>query len=365
MDRNDLQKYLSDGVGRIVKNAVRSVFSDPKETAFIMKFSSAAAKASDKREAMEKNGEHIPPFLIASITSACNLHCKGCYSRHNNATSDCAPKNQLTAEEWDRIFTEAEELGISFILLAGGEPLMRRDVIEKAAEHPNIIFPIFTNGVFISDEMFDIFDKHRNLLPVLSIEGDMETTDERRGKGIYDRQTENMARLKRIGTLTGASITVTKKNLELVMSDSFVSGLSEMGSKLIFYVEYVPADGATADIVPDDEDRKFMEDTLNSLCEKYSDMILLSFPGDEKASGGCLAAGRGFFHINSHGDAEPCPFSPYSDTNIRDCTLREALDSGLFRRLNDSGVLLQEHTGGCVLFQNQELVKNSITNDRQ
>ena len=112
-----------------------------------MRFSAVSAKASAKREKFEEQGEHIPPFLIASITSACNLHCKGCYSRQNNATSDCAPKDQLSAEEWDRIFTEAEELGISFILLAGGEPLMRRDVLEKAAGHPDIVFPVFTNGV--------------------------------------------------------------------------------------------------------------------------------------------------------------------------------------------------------------------------
>ena len=39
---------------------------------------------------------------------------------------------QLSAEEWDHIFEDAEEMGISFILLAGGEPMMRRDVIEKA-----------------------------------------------------------------------------------------------------------------------------------------------------------------------------------------------------------------------------------------
>ena len=90
-----------------------------------------------------------------------------------------------------------------------------------------------------------------------------------------------------------------------------------------------------------------------------AEMILLSFPGDEKSSGGCLAAGRGFFHINSHGDAEPCPFSPYSDTNIRDCTLRDALKSGLFRKLNDSGILMQDHTGGCVLFQHREFVEDS------
>lgn len=356
-----MQAYLSNGVRNIVKNAVRSTLSDPAETAFIMKFSAASSKASAKREKLESEGLHVPPFLIASITSACNLHCKGCYSRQNNATSDCAPKNQLTAGEWERIFSEAEDLGISFILLAGGEPLMRRDVIETAAKFPDIVFPIFTNGVFVSDDYFNLFDKHRNLIPVLSIEGDRTATDSRRGEGIYDRQMKNMQRLKKSGGLFGASVTVTRENISQVMSEDFISGLSDMGCRLVIFVEYVPADQSTENLAPDDSDREFMESRLNVMCDKYRDMILLSFPGDEKSSGGCLAAGRGFFHINSHGDAEPCPFSPYSDTNIRNTTLRQALDSGLFRKLHDSGVLLSDHTGGCVLFQHQEFVRNAVS----
>ncbi len=78
-------------------------------------------------------------------------------------------------------------------------------------------------------------------------------------------------------------------------------------------------------------------------------MVFVSFPGDEKSSGGCLAAGHGFFHINSHGGAEPCPFSPYSDINVRDTSIREALRSGLFQALQNEGILMDDHIDGCVL----------------
>lgn len=90
---------------------------------------------------------------------------------------------------------------------------------------------------------------------------------------------------------------------------------------------------------------------------EYPDMVFISFPGDEKSSGGCLAAGRGFFHINSHGGAEPCPFSPYSDMNVKDTSLREALHSPLFTALRDRNVLMEEHSGGCVLFERREIVE--------
>ena len=94
-------------------------------------------------------------------------------------------------------------------------------------------------------------------------------------------------------------------------------------------------------------------------------MVYISFPGDEKNSDGCVAAGRGFFHINSHGGAEPCPFSPYSDINVRDTSLRDALKSPLFLALQDGGVLLDDHEGGCVLYEKREQVEAILSQSRE
>ena len=89
-------------------------------------------------------------------------------------------------------------------------------------------------------------------------------------------------------------------------------------------------------------------------------MVYIAFPGDEKSSGGCVAAGRGFFHINSHGGAEPCPFSPYSDCNVRDTSLREALQSPLFLGIQKEGLLLDDHAGGCTLFLHKKEVESLL-----
>ena len=118
----DIQAYMTKGVENVVADALKATFKDLRESAFMLKFAAASVAASKKRREAEDRGEHIPPFLIASITSQCNLHCAGCYSRCNNATVDAAPVEQLTDAEWLRIFNEADELGISFILLAGGPP---------------------------------------------------------------------------------------------------------------------------------------------------------------------------------------------------------------------------------------------------
>ena len=358
MDQNfDLQGYMTKGVEHVVADAIKATLKNPRESAFMLRFAAASRAASKRRAELEKNGEHVPPFLIASITSKCNLHCAGCYSRCNHATVDAEPVAQMTGEEWGRVFSEADDMGISFILLAGGEPMLRHDVIEAAGERPNILFPIFTNGTFIDDQYLSLFDRCRNLLPIMSIEGNREVTDARRGKGIYDRLIDNMDAFQKKGLIFGASVTVTTENLKEVSSDSFIQSLSDRGCKAVIFVEFVPVTEESKELAPGDAEREYLANEIDRLRREVPEMVFVSFPGDEKSSGGCLAAGRGFFHINSHGGAEPCPFSPYSDVNVRDKGLKGALNSSLFTALRSGDLLADDHRGGCVLYEKRDQVQ--------
>ena len=353
----DIQAYMTQGVERVVGDIIKATFRNPKESAYMARFALASRAASGKRRKAENAGEHIPPFLIASITSQCNLHCAGCYSRCNHATVDAAPVCQLTAGEWLRIFEEADDLGISFILLAGGEPMIRRDIIEAAGKHPNILFPVFTNGTYMDEAYFELFDRCRNLVPIMSIEGEKEMTDARRGQGVYDRLIGNMDALQQRGLIFGASVTVTTQNIREVSSDAFLKKLSDRGCKAVIFVEFVPVTDDSRELAPGDGERETLSREIERLREEHPEMVYISFPGDEKSSGGCVAAGRGFFHINSHGGAEPCPFSPYSDVNVRDTSLKEALQSPLFRALQSGGLLDDDHEGGCVLYEKRAQVE--------
>jgi len=353
----DIQEYMTKGVERVVSDAIRATLKNPKESAYMLRFAAASKKASKKRAQLESSGEHIPPFLIASITSSCNLHCAGCYSRCNNATEDTAPVDQLTDDDWMNVFDEADELGVSFILLAGGEPLLRRGVIEAAGKKQNILFPIFTNGTYMTEKYFEEFDSCRNLIPIMSIEGRKEATDNRRGEGVYDKLVSNMDELSARGIIFGASVTVTTENLKEVSSEEFIGMLSAKGCKAVIFVEFVPVTEESEHLAPQDEDRDYLKSEIMRLRQEHPEMVFVSFPGDEKSSGGCIAAGRGFFHINSHGGAEPCPFSPYSDINVKDTSLREAMKSKLFMKLQSGGTLLDDHKGGCVLYEKREEVE--------
>jgi len=354
-----LEEYMSESIEKIIKNALKASFSNPKQSIFLTQFA-LSSKIAQKRRTQNYNNTHIPPFLIASITSQCNLYCKGCYSRANNTCHDTENPDQLATGKWSDIFQEATDLGINFILLAGGEPLMRKDVIETASKYPSIIFPIFTNGTMIDTSYKALFNKHRNLLPVISIEGDISHTDHRRGEGMYNQIIHTIEDLQRNGTFYGLSITVSKDNINMVTSIEFLNELHIRGAKLVVFVEYVPVDGNSGELALDDHNRDLMEQNLLAVRNVYEDMVIISFPGDEKSSGGCLAAGRGFFHINPTGQAEPCPFSPFSDSNLKDMTLLEALQSPLFQKLRDGSILLEEHTGGCVLFEQEAQVKELL-----
>lgn len=355
---NDLAQFMTDNLRSLVQTGYRSVLSNPREARFALQLQRTMARGDrHRKKTLKEEGLAVPPFLICSIATTCNLSCKGCYARSNGIAGDTPTKPTLSAEEWHSIFEEAVEMGFSVALLAGGEPLTRRDLLDGIASVKDMLFPVFTNGTLIGPQYIDFFKKHLNVLPVISLEGDAMATNARRGRGVHERAMLSMQRLRDAGLFFGTSITVTTKNKAAVTSAEYVEQLHTLGCKLIFYVEYVPIDAGTEHLAFGDEDVQWMEKTVDHLRHERQDMIFVSFPGDEKLLDGCMAAGRGFFHIGPDGAAEPCPFSPHSDTNASRDGLRAALKSPLFSRLRDASALSWEHTGGCTLYEHRDEVE--------
>jgi MoaA/NifB/PqqE/SkfB family radical SAM enzyme len=351
---------MSAAIRRIMVKAYSNVLRNPKEAKIVWRLQQTFLKSEKRRATIkEKEGVDVPPFLICSIATSCNLHCKRCYARANGIAADSAEeqKQSLSPDQWKAIFEEAASLGINFALLAGGEPMMRKDILERVAKVEDMIFPIFTNGTLIGPSYISFLKQHLNMIPVISIEGMEHSTDERRGKGMYKRAMLSVDMLHKEDLFFGTSITVTTENFELVTSDAFVDNLRKLGCKLIIYVGYVPTDPGTEHLALSEEDLKRMESVQELQAERFKDMIIISFPGDEKYLGGCLAAGRGFFHIGPDGSAEPCPFSPFSDSNVTELGVKGALASPLFRKLREAHLVGGEHTGGCALFEHRDEVE--------
>ena len=379
---------MSGSISRIMAKAYKNVLSNPREAKFAFRMQQLFAKSEKRRKKVkEQEGFDVPPFLISSISTTCNLHCKGCYARSNGIISphqspeaeadaiEASPQGgfsgepsgkaereeaSLTPQQWQQIFTEAADLGINFSLLAGGEPMMRKDILEAVAEVKDMIFPIFTNGTLIGPSYLEFLRKHLNMVPIISIEGTGTGTDERRGRGVFERAMQSMKLLKQEDLFFGTSITVTTENFRLVTSSEFIDQLRSYGCKIVFFIEYVPTEEGTEHLAFNDEHIAEMERLLEQRREEYADIIFLSFPGDEKALGGCLASGRGFFHIGPDGSAEPCPFSPFSDSNVAQMGLRKALQSPLFRKIRAAKALGWEHTGGCTLFEHRAEIEQMV-----
>lgn len=351
-----LNLLMKQGVNTIMKTAGSFYLGNKKGRAFLAETLPHIKRSATVRERHEASGTHIPVFLIASVASQCNLHCKGCYARSEGTCNDAGTKQDLSTEEWNSVFAEASDLGVAFTLIAGGEPLMRKDVICAAAKHKNMVFPIFTNGTMIDDEYLSLFDSNRNLIPLLSLEGDRDVTDARRGTGTYERINSAMKRLKQNSILYGVSITVTRENIDAVVSRSFLKDLRAQGCGIAIFVEYVPTEPNTKHLVLTRSDLTSMDQKLHVIRRGSNDMVILSFPGDEEALGGCLASGRGFFHINPKGGAEPCPFSPYAQHNVRETPLKTVLNSEYFRDLQRIAARVGAHTGGCTLFEHEQEV---------
>ena len=357
----DLQAFMTDNLRELVQTGYRAVLDNPREARFALQLQRTMARGDRRRKQMlKREGLAVPPFLICSIATTCNLQCKGCYARAGGIAGDTPTKPTLTADEWQRLFEEAAEMGFSVALLAGGEPLTRRDLLEGIASVKDMLFPIFTNGTLIGPQYVEFFRRHLNMLPVISLEGDAMATNARRGQGVHERAMLSMQMLQEAGLFFGTSITVTTQNKDAVTDTAYIDRLHALGCKLVFYVEYVPIDPGTEKLAFGDEEVQWMEHTVEQLRNEHRDIIFVSFPGDEKLLGGCMASGRGFFHIGPDGAAEPCPFSPHSDTNAARDGLRAALRSPLFSRLRDAGALAWQHTGGCTLYEHRDEVEEMV-----
>lgn len=267
----DLEEYLKKGLERIVAQTARGSLTNLRSGAFLMRFAAAAKAAAKRREAAQKAGKHVPLFLTAKVTEKCDLHCPDCGNYPCEARMTAGD-----AEDWAQFFDKADKLGVSFIFLTGGEPLLRRDVIKAAGKKQNILFPILTNGQNLDERYLALMERSRNLVPVLGLDGGKERTDARRGEGVYDRQLANMAELKERGLMFGAVIAVTKDNMGEVLDEEFIRDLAARGCKVLLYA------APNGEVFGEEEKTKF-QTALDELRPVLKNVVLISWPEDLKA----------------------------------------------------------------------------------
>ncbi len=348
----DFNKILNGALRVLFKDVARVALTNPSQSVFFLKTLRWQRKAAKTREKWEKEGIHVPPILVISVTSKCNLHCEGCYHQALRSQSNA----EMTDERIWKLVDEAKELGISFIVLAGGEPLMRANILDLSKRTPEIMFMMFTNGLLINDQVLEEIKDNKNIVPLLSLEGYQIDTDGRRGSGVYNNLLKAISKLKEKQVFWGVSITMTKTNFAEVTDDQFIEQLVDSGSKFFMLTEYTPVTEATIDWVLSDEQKAKVVNIRNIFRKKYP-ALFIALPWDEDEIGGCLSAGRGFVHISAEGNVEPCPFVSYSDTNLKNMPLKDALQSKMLKTIRENHGELKE-IRGCALWEKREWVKS-------
>lgn len=307
----------------------------------------------------EKNREkyqcNIPWAILLDPTSACNLHCTGCWA------AEYGYKQNLSFDDIDSIVTQGKELGTHIYIYTGGEPLVRKhDLIRICEKHQDCVFLCFTNSTLIDEAFCDDMIRVANFVPAISAEGNEHTTDARRGKGTYEKIEHAMKLLRERNLPFGISTCWTSANVDTVATEENMDWMIREGALFCWYFYFMPVGrSATSELMPTPEQREHMYRFIREMREKKP-LFTLDFQNDGEFVGGCIAGGRRYLHINAAGDVEPCVFIHYSNANIHDVCLLDALRSPLFMKYYEGQPFNDNYLKPCPMLENPDVLPKMV-----
>ena len=339
-----------------VERVIHEVDPHVMQTTAVNFFLNAALVGWPKQEECRKKyGCNIPWAILLDPTSACNLHCTGCWA------AEYGNKLNLSYEEIDDIIRQGKALGVYLYIYTGGEPLVRKkDLIRLCEEHSDCVFLCFTNGTLIDETFADDLLRVGNFVPAISLEGFEEATDFRRGEGVFKKATAAMELLRKKKLLYGISACYTSANFASITSEEFFDSLIEMGAYFIWYFHYMPVgNDALPELMPTPEQRVETYHRIRHY-RAAKPLFAMDFQNDAEYVGGCIAGGRRYFHINANGDIDPCVFIHYSDSNIREKTILEALRSPMMMAYHDGQPFNENMLRPCPMLENPEKLREMV-----
>lgn len=325
------------------------------------------------------------PYVVSwNLTYRCNLACEHCYLDAGGkpllGEDDAfADRRELSTEECFRVVDEIAAFAPeSLVILTGGEPLLRRDIIEiiHYAASKDLWVVVGTNGVKITENLARILQSEGVRGLSLSLDAlDPDAHDRfRRVRGAWKNTVEGARILHATGLPFIVQTTVGKHNVpELPELARFA--YSELGAKVWNLYFLVPT--GRGRFVSDMSQAEY-DDVLADLFRlqaEYRDRMLVNakcaphyirtvlerdpespflktFTG---GAGGC-PAGTHYMGIRPNGEVTPCPYLPEFAGNLKDQSLRALWnDSALFRSIRDRSSLggkcgtceLSARCGGC------------------
>ena len=304
----------------------------------------------------KKEGCNIPWAILLDPTSACNLRCTGCWA------AEYGRNLNLDLDTMDRIIRQGKELGTYMYIYTGGEPLVRKaDLIRLCQLHPDCEFLAFTNGTLIDEDFCQEMLRVKNFVPAISLEGFGPANDDRRGAGSFDKAKAAMALLNAHHLPFGISTCYTSANCDDISSEAYFDMIIDAGALFVWFFHYMPVgNDAAPELLPSPEQRKTVYQRIRAF-RRTKPIFSMDFQNDAEFVGGCIAGGRSYLHINAAGDVEPCVFIHYSNVNIHDVSLLDALKSPLFLAYHAGQPFHDNMLRPCPMLENpaklQEMVR--------
>ncbi len=220
-----------------------------------------------------------PLSVIFELTHACNLNCAHCL-----VSAGKAERNELSTSEVKSVLDQLHEMKVFSVNFGGGEPLLRKDLIEILEYASNLNFGIIlsTNGLLVDDKFLDILDELNAFSVQVSVDGPKEIHDVFRGKqGSYNKAMKALKSFAERGYHTTMSTMILKKNIH-AMEDLLKECIS-CGIPSFKLSSYMPA-GRGADSKDEHvltrEELKDFSAQISALKEKYKEKLFI----DDKAT---------------------------------------------------------------------------------
>ncbi len=338
-----------------LKNSAERMSPKAREKIVFNLINNAMIQGQPKRIAFAKKYGISPPnVLVISPTMKCNLKCYGCYAWQYSKKTD------LPYDVCNRVIDEANDIGLYFFVITGGEPFCWDKLYDFLERHSDSFFQIYTNGQMIDDTVAKKLAELGNAVPCISVEGFEEETDSRRGKGAWKNIMSAMDNLRNNGVLFGFSVTATRTNNELVVSDEFIDLFIEKGAFIGWYFNYIPI-GKEPDmeLMPTPEQREYRRSRIVKI-RKTKKIIVADFWNDGTLVSGCMAGGKNYLHINVNGDVEPCVFVHFAADNIKEKSLIDVLTSDFFMAFRKRQPYTHNHLRPCSIIDSPHILRDIV-----
>lgn len=260
------------------------------------------------------NSLRVPATATIAINKACQCACAHCSAVHNNHSKELA----MSTQEIIQAISETIDLGVTMIILLGGEPLLHRDLpaIIESVDKTRAAVIMFTNGEYLDEKKCEQLKRAGLMGSFVSIDSDVarEHNAFRKRPGLFDKAVQGMKYLRDAGLVAGISTHISHSRLANNYFERMMDLARATEAHEITFFDAIPTGrwiGEEKDLLTSIDRIKIKELVAGYRKRDYPGIAAQSTMTSECGSSFCFAANTQFY-LSAMGDMCPCDFTPLS-----------------------------------------------------